>query len=710
MKYNENFLKEFDNQRNKTIYARIISLDFQERPQEIIEGRVTGGSINLDGNSAVRRTCQLNMVAPEVNITDYFWSLHTKFKLSIGVENLVDKNYPDIIWFEQGIYLITSFSSVYSTNSYSINISGKDKMCLLNGEIGGSINSSVDFGTIEELNTETQVVKKAKLPVKNIIREMIHQYAGESFHNIIINDLDEMGLELQEYRYNTPMYIWRKTNEDVYINGTLNEEQSMYWETIDDNGDSIIYTTLKDLKEHGFKFEKLTDNFQSVSKDTAYYYDKEDKKEFVYIAEITYGQTAGYKEIDLIYPNDLIANIGETITSILDKIKNFLGDFEYFYNIDGQFVFQKKKTYINTAWSPIQQNEDNSSYVQEYMAASPYSYIFTGSKFFTALNNTPNLPNLRNDFSVWGSRHSSSGNDLLVHMRYAIDKKPTSYTSITVSGAELEDYNKKYGFNVQPQESKTYIADNIYEADDEEVHCDWRELIYQMAKDYRKYNHLDNFELKIIEANKVNGLYQNGRTGYEQYYIDMEGFWRQLYNPFGEEIKGNEYDDAGWNVNIQKAPELLNFWFDFLDSEGELDQFTTSTVGDRPKVVNDKDVKAIYYRETPLIVFYSGGLNNTKSGYRYFNIGPYDSMFAKSSQGKSAKDAIDTLLYNHSYCVESISITSIPIYYLEPNTIIYVSDPEAKIEGEYLVSKMTIPLSYNGTMNITATKAPRRLF
>lgn len=31
----------------------------------------------------------------------------------------------------------------------------------------------------------------------------------------------------------------------------------------------------------------------------------------------------------------------------------------------------------------------------------------------------------------------------------------------------------------------------------------------------------------------INGdwYYPNGYTGYEQYYIDMEGFWRQLYCP-----------------------------------------------------------------------------------------------------------------------------------------------------------------------------------
>jgi hypothetical protein len=38
----------------------------------------------------------------------------------------------------------------------------------------------------------------------------------------------------------------------------------------------------------------------------------------------------------------LIAKVGESVTSVLDKIKNMLVEFEYFYNLDGQFIFQKK--------------------------------------------------------------------------------------------------------------------------------------------------------------------------------------------------------------------------------------------------------------------------------------------------------------------------------------------------------------------------------
>ena len=54
-----------------------------------------------------------------------------------------------------------------------------------------------------------------------------------------------------------------------------------------------------------------------------------------WVAKVTYGDTAGYRFTDLTYSGDLIGNVGENLTSILDKIKNMLGDFEYFYNLDG---------------------------------------------------------------------------------------------------------------------------------------------------------------------------------------------------------------------------------------------------------------------------------------------------------------------------------------------------------------------------------------
>ena len=50
------FLEQLDRIRNKEQFVKITGLDFEERPLQAIEGRTTGGSITIDGNSSVRRS------------------------------------------------------------------------------------------------------------------------------------------------------------------------------------------------------------------------------------------------------------------------------------------------------------------------------------------------------------------------------------------------------------------------------------------------------------------------------------------------------------------------------------------------------------------------------------------------------------------------------------------------------------------------------
>jgi hypothetical protein len=49
---------------------------------------------------------------------------------------------------------------------------------------------------------------------------------------------------------------------------------------------------------------------------------------------------------------------------------------------------------------------------------------------------------------------------------------------------------------------------------------------------------------------------------------------------------------------------------------------------------------------------------------------------------------------------ESITITALPIYWLEPNRKIEVEDNDSRIYGEYMIKSISIPLTYNGTMSI----------
>ena len=198
-------------------------------PIELIEGKVTSGSINIDGASAIRRTCSLSLIAKDLNINDIYWGVQNKFKLEVGIKNFIDLDYPEIVWFPQGIYVITGFNTTQNLNSYTVSISGKDKMCLLNGDIGGNLTASVDFGVEEYWDRENNIVTYTKIPIKTIIREMIHTYALEPYHNIIINDLEDCGFELLEYRGDTNLYMPRKISTGDVSNFIINKKQKYYF-------------------------------------------------------------------------------------------------------------------------------------------------------------------------------------------------------------------------------------------------------------------------------------------------------------------------------------------------------------------------------------------------------------------------------------------------------------------------------------------------
>ena len=849
----KDFLRELDQNREREVFAKIVSLDYDENPIEEITGRVSSGTVSVDGSSSVRRSCSLSLIAQELNIHDFYWGLTTKFKLYSGLKNNINSKYPDIIWFPLGMFVISSFNTSQNINSYTVSIQGKDKMCLLNGTLGGTVMSlTADFGT-ETIEDESGESYKQDLPIKNIIREVVHEYAREPYHNIIINDLDTYGLELMEYRGSSPMYILiNQSDEAVNIRMDLSMD-NMYLGKYKDGRyiwsikpgvfldkpkimiDGYSLVTVYDTRLESLDVEQHPDRI------SIFYGGKDNggNDSYYTVMKAEYGSSVGYKITELTYSGDLIAQVGSPVTTaVLDKIVSMLGDFEYFYDLQGRFIFQRKKTYINTSWNNIRSDSENKQvYVESAAYTSEVTYSFENSSLITSFQNSPDFDNLRNDYSIWGTKTTVSGNETPIHLRYALDKKPIRYINY-----EGDIYSTN-------EDNELFIG---------QIQCDWRELIYQMASDYMKHNKDDDFIVKVGKNNP--DYYPDGYTGYEVYYTDIYSFWRELYNPdyestysicyvtksnyeqamkdkkieyywydqctdktayipendyfykdaYGifqkvhsmtaEKLKNNSsyyytlikcdetmpyvnnrdyytksegdyvtlknYKDLGtsinnigWNINVIKLPQQLNFWFDFLDTEGELDQYSVRNIGTRPKAENDSDVKAIYFRDIPTILFL--GIEDTKAqlkrdlkinyvnygltkpqveamsdkqledyiiennliskliakqkdempGYAFIQLPDYlENLFTISTQGKCAKDSLDSWLYKYTYCTETVSLTSIPIYYLEPNTRVYIHDNNSGIDGEYIVDRISLPLQYSGTMNISATKAAERIY
>lgn len=714
------FLEQLIEQYSHKVYAKVIALTQDELPIAEITGNVTQGNITVDGSSAVRRTCNLTLVTSSIDINNVDWSLHTKFKLSIGLENYIDSKYDDIIWFKQGTYVITSFSSTLNNQGYQISIQGKDKMCKLNGEVGGTLSGSHDFGKLEIQNGDGTITYEP-LAVKEIIREAVHQYGLEPYANIIINDVDNIAIKLMDYKkYHSPAYV-------VTYMSPENEKEITSLEFVDSS------PLAQELEE---KYNKGELNDSSV----IIKYDENTNLECK-VFRLDYGDSAGYEATELTYAGDLITNIGETLTSMLDKIKNMLGDYEYFYDLDGRFIFQRQPVSYYQSWNNIQ-TTNTEQYVDPAASTSASTYHFKKGLLIESFQNKPNINNIKNDISVWGVRTASNG-EIKVFLRYAIDDKPKSYYSLS--------------------QEKWYHSTEIGGP------YDWRELIYQMAVDNnifhgkletRRQQVIEKAKEQLMEESKISmpddkimELYLfTWNKGYDIYYPEILSFWRQLYNTDIEyfewsadgiltvqegrtqyhyiatlsQEKWQAYKENNyWNPDHVYCaednsltfthPETMNFWLEFIDPNSDIGKFSIKAIGHRPKVVNDSDVKAIYFRETPPILLVPASQDLTleqkkAQGYVIINIPSYyEEYFDISSKGKSAKDEMDNLLYTHTYYQDSITISSIPVYHLEPNTRITVTDEKSGIYGDYLIKSFSLPLTHDGMMSITASRAVTRI-
>lgn len=906
----EEFLKQLMLYPHRNTYAKITALTFAELPTQEISGNVVSGSINVDGTSSVRRACSLTLTTNNINISDYLWGLNTKFRLEIGLlnpfkdeypkmkateinkkmdklqdklkvvrltlsgdkltdavkeindemvslqnalERVNDYKYPEIIWFNEGIFLISSFSSSLAINNYTISIQGKDKMCLLNGEVGGMIPASWDFGKIDtyEKDSDGNIIRTVteNYPIKDIILQGVHEFSQEPWQNIIVNDLDDYGVELLAYVGDDPLFLIMSTKGSggAYTRNVVNMTLNPNMKCIIASNNSVV-----DIGSTLIKYDDLIDldlGFDDRGNRKATEVKFEGSDDIYTIAMITRGQTIGYRVCDIIYPSELILNPGEAFTSVLDKLVTMLGNFEYFFDVDGRFIFQKKKTYLDVSWNNLigEHSRYGETFAQAAKLTSKYSFSFEGDTIISSLQNSPNISNLKNDYVISGEKTTASGATTPIHVRYAVDQKPVFYRTfiekddkgnvtggqmyttkginlfydkrpcVLPNGVTLSDnwwyvddwaemyrnytgtyptqiigdickeaypmtedpenirdrvfngsfkdcqvfdyflsnnsiqnhgnncrhyYSKDrgdaaYSSTIVGRQSALHLVSFIYKPTipttvNTTESVDWRELIYQMANDYRKHYHDDDFLLKIIQNNTVyiknsdgsvvkRCFYPTGYTGYEKYYIDFEfgntiPYWRELYDPMhaGTTHAGNYYNEDGWNTAITQDPDQLHFWFDFLDSDAELSKFSVHSIGDRPKVKNDNSIKSIYFRETPNVIFnLSDNLNTlewNKTGYTYLQVSPgLNDLFKLSSQGKSAMDELENCLFQNLYCVDSVTLNTIPIYYLQPNILIYIKDDTTKIAGEYILSRYSIQLGVGSQMSITAEKTAQRI-
>ena len=625
------FLTQLDKLHMRVQYAKIILLSFKdEEPIKEIQGSITSGNLSVNGSSAIRRTINLTMLASIDNSNlediDNEISINKKIKVLIGYDNPLKsyKNYGDIIWFPCGLFVLSSANISRSTSGWNISITGKDKMCLLDGTAGGTLPASITFheSLVQLDNGDVEIQYPT---IFQIIYEAVNHWGGEAIENIIITDIDEEIKMLVRYMGDKPVYF-------------SNDYQSLSFEAQED-----------------------------------------------YPHMFSYGQDAGYKYTDFTYPGELVLNAGDTVVTLLDKIVSTLGNYEYFYNIDGKFVFQEIKNYLNTGSPLLELSPED--YVRSYNNAK-FLYSLTDLDTTTAITRNPKYDNVKNDFYVWGKRKTSTGVEVSIRYHLAIDDKP----DIDLAMQNMWEVKDKKSNLIVHYDFNTL---DDYSVDDYTVTlvgtpCDeWREELYRRA----------------LNAQVSNSVYDN--------YYDSEliAEWRNLYNPMNKNWDATNH----WNPDVFNDPGSINFWLDFIDTSSALGKYSIKNIGRRTKVVNNNDIKTVYNSEVPDVVFIEGLdqdliVKYQGIGQRFFILtNEYYDMFSISTTGTSCFDQIREMMYQNLCYNTTISLTCLPKYYIEPNNIIRVEDKDSNIYGNYQITQYSLPLTYNGTMSITATEVLTRV-
>lgn len=382
------FLMELTRERNKEIYVKAVSLDFQTETEiGEVEGLIISGNFSVDGSSAVRRTgslsifCNISLydndpLARDINYYKQFFGLSKKVDIEIGLINNFNSNYPEKIWFQMGRYIITN--ATFSNNisgGITININIGDKMNLLNGYCGGTISSSTEVDKIIDNDANGKTYTR-RASIYEMLLEMVNHLGGEQLGKILISDLEtttKTGLRIKE------------------------DSKKKYY--LDQENNKIV------IKE---------------------YIDGESPKD---VNTFAAGDFIGYKSIDYTYPTKdyFTLNNGDTVVTGLDKIRSNIGNYEYFYDLNGNFRWQEIRDYRNTSKATMDlKNLSNDDYLVDRDNGNAL-YDFENSDIITSYSNNPQYSNLKNDFVIWGSRTVGEGNNkktFPIRYHLAIDDKP----------------------------------------------------------------------------------------------------------------------------------------------------------------------------------------------------------------------------------------------------------------------------------------------
>ena len=229
--------------------ARITLLRLEdETPYRIIEKEILDGSLQINRNNGIRRSCSLQLSNEKLDMLpneEGFW-INRKFLLELGQE--INGN---TVFFPQGVFVVSNPSVVSNNKSSIVTINGIDKFSLLNGQLGGNLGATYTVPVGQDINNAIRAVlaeyldDNSQFPIDAIIpllQDLPTEYANTPYDIIENTNIGNLLLELSG-TYSRNIYynnlgrlvfeddildnlkgsIWTfSTNEFLYLGATRN--------------------------------------------------------------------------------------------------------------------------------------------------------------------------------------------------------------------------------------------------------------------------------------------------------------------------------------------------------------------------------------------------------------------------------------------------------------------------------------------------------
>ena len=224
-----------------------------------------------------------------------------------------------------------------------------------------------------------------------------------------------------------------------------------------------------------------------------------------------------------------------------------------------------------------------------------------------------------------------------------------------------------------------------------------------------------------------------GRDKNSYYFVELIANWPSVYNLREQCFRGEEAEEARRFKSLTEG----EYFLDFIDSSSNIfGEYCVDNIGRRQNVVTSNEINCLFEPEIWPIGFIVSDW--VKKNFEYKDDSQTEDMYIEKikttlqNEGREVlqipsnnTDITDYLstggipngafpqikldLLQHTNYQKKLSITAIPVWYLEPNTRVNIKETSTNTFGDFMVQSLSYSLGPGGSMTVTCSETIEKM-